>query len=502
MIRQLCRKSILGMLVVTVLAVPALADDARSDEQTAARLEALIASQQQRIDNLEQQAAAMSAQDQGTVRAEAMKQQIREVLSEAEFRESLMPSTLQAGYDDGFFIRSSDNNFLMKFFGRIQFRYTYYSTRSENHYLVPGFRRHDRSGFDAARVRFGVRGHAYTPDLTYCLELEADEADGYDFVLSGIEVNYHFCDEFQMTAGLMKLASMRSSMTSDANLQFVERPMVDAVFAAGYGIGLRFWGQLFDQRLTYYLDIANSMTNGEGAGAGATIRNDEVNQLDGNPAILFRTVYHVMGEDADTFACQADHNHCQEPGLDIGFHYAFNEDYQDAITSSIPYPRKTFFRSGGFGLTNSNGLQINQFGFDAAFKYMGFSATAEYVLRILDVRSAASAPYSPLFLATGDGSTNVQHGGYLQCGYFLPIPGMEDKFEVVGRVGGIAAVSSGSECAWEYAGGLNYYINGDNLKLQTDITYVDEAPISNSRYSLANVNDDALVFRVQLQLAF
>jgi hypothetical protein len=31
---------------------------------------------------------------------------------------------------------------------------------------------------------------------------------------------------------------------------------------------------------------------------------------------------------------------------------------------------------------------------------------------------------------------------------------------------------------------------------------VDEAPISSASHSLANVNDDALIFRIQLQVAF
>ena len=84
---------------------------------------------------------------------------------------------------------------------------------------------------------------------------------------------------------------------------------------------------------------------------------------------------------------------------------------------------------------------------------MGFSAAAEYILRILDVREGREAPFASLYLLTGDDSTNVQHGAYVQCGYFLPIPGMEKKLEVVARVGGISALSGGQEGSWEYAGG-------------------------------------------------
>jgi len=84
----------------------------------------------------------------------------------------------------------------------------------------------------------------------------------------------------------------------------------------------------------------------------------------------------------------------------------------------------------------------------------------------------------------------------------LPIPGLERKLEIVGRVGGLAAVAKGREGTWEYAGGVNWYFRGDDVKLQADVTRVSEVPITSSPHSLANVNDDALIFRVQLQVAF
>jgi hypothetical protein len=90
----------------------------------------------------------------------------------------------------------------------------------------------------------------------------------------------------------------------------------------------------------------------------------------------------------------------------------------------------------------------------------------------------------------------------MQLGYLLPIPGLEDKIEAVARVGGISTLANGQEGTWEYGAGFNYYIEGNDVKLQTDVVKVSEAPISSGYSSLANVNDDVLVFRVQLQVAF
>jgi phosphate-selective porin OprO/OprP len=506
MMRRLRPKRGVALLLVSLVVWPAFADTAAGagdQDEMIAKMEAMIAVQQERLEALQRQVQATHSGDMDQARAAQMKQQIREVLSETEFRESLMPSTLTAGYDDGFFIKSTDDKFAMSIFGRIQVRWTYYEARSRNRYLVPGFRRQDRSGFDAQRVRFGVAGHAYTKDLTYYMELEGDSVNGYDFVFSEGFINYRFADEFQVRAGYLTLASTRASFTSNENYQFVDGPLMDAVFGMGYGVGVRLWGQVFDQKLDYYLDVVNSVTNGELDGAGRVITNDEDRELDNNPAILFRTCWHVLeGDPGVNMETQADHTMTQTPALDIGFHYVFNDDEGDVLTSRIPFPRRTFFRDGGFGLTSSRDLTFHQFGLDAAMKYMGFSTTAEYVIRVIDVRQSNSLPWSPLFQWTGDASTGAQHGAYVQCGYFLPIPSLENKIEVVARVGGISALSGGSEGTWEYAGGVNYYIVEDKVKLQADITKISELPISNAEYSYANVNDDPLIFRVQLQVAF
>lgn len=500
------RVCLLGLAVAGLLAAPALAGGATPATEDVARLEALLEAQQQKIDLLEQQLASQAQADVNAQRVDQMKQQIREVLSEREFRESLMPSTLQAGYDNGFFIRSSDDKFKIKFNGLMQWRWTHYGTRSQNRYLVPGFRRHDRTGFDGNRLRFIVGGHAYTKDLTYHITMDMSRGNEYDVRALYAWANYRFIDEFQVMAGIFRLASTRADFGSTSKMQFCEYPMENIAFGLSRGIGVRFWGKLLEGKGQYYLDFVNALN-----GVTYTITNDEdvyASGEDNNPAVVFRTVWAILGgtclhpEDKGSWTDPAcDMAVHETPAWNIGFHYAFTEDYHDG-TITVPYPRRTLWREGGFGLTSSDGLQIHQFGIDTGFMWQGFSATAEYWVRTLDVREADEAPFTPLFLATGDDSTNAQHGAYLQCGYFLPIPGLERKLEVVTRFGGISALSGGQEGTWIYAGGLNYYIEGHNVKIQTDVTKVSEVPMTNSTYSLANVNDDALIWRIQLQVAF
>lgn len=502
-----------GVIALSVFAGMAFAGDRTSSVQgdsgdKLARLETLLQAQQQQIESLEQQLAGASAQEEDAARVEAMKQQIREVLSEQEFRESLMPSMVQAGYDKGFYIKSSDEAFLMKFGGLMQFRWTHYGTSRGNRYTMPGLQRNDRTGFDFQRIRINFKGHAFTKDLTYLLELRSDGANSYDTILSWAYLDYRFSDELHFRAGKFKHASTRANTTGHSQLQFMSRPMVDSIFGLGFGMGVRFWGQLFDKQLDWYLDVTNALSDGENFGGGRTISPDIASpsggELDSNPALAFRLVWHAMGEDGGKdFKGQSDLEFHESPALDFGFHYAFNEDESDVFGTRLPYPIPRRFRTGAFGVTNTTGLQINQMGLDAAFKYMGFSMTGEYIVRMVDPRRAGRTPFAPWWVMTQDGSRTVQMGGYVQAGYFLPIPGMEKKLEAVARVGAISALANDQEGAWEYALGMNYYpFENQNVKLQADVTKVDEVPMWDSYKSLANTNDDALIFRVQLQLAF
>jgi phosphate-selective porin OprO/OprP len=490
------------LLLIGACAASALGDDAPNshvDTEELARLEALLQSQQNQIEQLEQRLMAARGQSEDAARVEAMKRQIREVLSEQEFRESLIPSMMLAGYEKGFFIRSSDENFLLRINGRMQFRWTHCNVQSRNRYLQPRLQKDDSTGFDIQRLRLVFGGHAYSPDLTYYIQLRSGVGTGYDTRLRDAYVNYRFSDGFQFRAGYFKIAATQQTLTSSGDLQFVDRSMTDTVFELSRGIGVRFWGQLFDKRLEYFLDVLNSF-NGAG---NRTITNDPA-ELDSNPGLAFRAVWHALGEEpGKDLKLESDIEWHESPTLDLAFHYAFNDDQGDAETTEIPFPipRRTA-GVGGFGLTDTNGLQLNQFGFASAFKWRGFSARGEYILRMVDPRRAGRQPFASWWLMTRQGDTTVQQGAYVQMGYFLPVPGLEKKLEAVARVGGISALANGQEGAWEYAGGLNYFIHKDKVKLQADVTKVTEVPISSNSASLANVNDRPLIFRVQLQVKF
>ncbi len=467
------------------------------------RLEAL----QQRLerslaetDALSTRLAGYSARGADDLRDEIVRAQLREILADPEFGGKLAAPGASAGYDGGFYIRSADNQFTLKLCGQLAARYTYANIGHRNRDLRPRMERDDRSGFDLPRARLAISGTIFDERLTYFMETTLDSSEDYDWRVLIEYVNYRFADELQVQMGTFKLASVPSFMRATTNMSFTDLSTYTYAHLLGYGTGFRVWGRTLDDHLEYFLDIANSFTGQR----NRTITTDPA-ELDGNPAIVARLNWYVLGDQPKTdFTLESDLPNHESPAWKLGMHYGFNDDEGDRRTLTLFAPtRDSIFDSrGGFEAVRSTGLQIHQFGWDTHFKYRGWSLLGEYTLRIVDPRRAGRSPFAPWWLLAGEDSTTVQHGAYVQTGYLLPIPGLENKIELLARVGGMAAVAEGHEGVWEYAAGVNYYIHSNSMKLQADVTKVYEAPIRSAGASLPNVNDDALIWRVQLTTSF
>lgn len=478
-----------------------LAGESVSDEVK--RLEGIYNQQQRELKELQQLVSSQQNADADAARAAQMREEIRSILKEADFQQTLMQSAMTAGYDKGFFIRSADNKFSMKFNGLLQLRYIYYEAREVNRYLSAGQKRDDRSGFEASRVRLGITGNV-SDGWTYYVNMQSEAGTRYDTQLETAWLNYRFEDAFQIRSGVMNTWDTRTGVCGDT--EFVNHGIFNELFHLGYGIGVMVWGKTFDKRLDYSAQLLNGLSNGGRFNRGRVITPDPA-ELDGNPALVARAVWHALGDKPGThFSCEGDLEGLQSPALDLGVHYAFTDNNNDNVgDTNLPVNRqRPYGIEGGFGKVTSLGLQFHQLGADVGWKWNGWSLYGEYVVRLVDVRrgSYGNGPLAPWFLASGDASTTAQHGAYVQTGWLLPIPSFEKKLEVVARVGGISVLSNGVEGTWEYAGGLNYYIDGSRVRLQGEVLKEQELPGTASRGSFANVNDDALIFRLQMTVSF
>ena len=133
--------------------------------------------------------------------------------------------------------------------------------------------------------------------------------------------------------------------------------------------------------------------------------------------------------------------------------------------------------SGG---TASPDYRVYTAGVDTGFKWLGFSLQAEYMMRWLDYqrttaallagRGAISTPTSSTDADIIAGKSIFSHGFYVQGGYMI----VPETIELTARVSAVYGnEGANSGAATEVGPGINWFINGHRLKLQTDVMYYD-----------------------------
>jgi hypothetical protein len=312
-------------------------------------------------------------------------------------------------------------------------------------------------------------------------------------------MDYKFADELHVKAGLFVVPfGMAESYVSNSKTMFVTRGMANEYFNFDRSVGVQVWGDLFDKALTYQVAVTNGWRNARDR--LNVVPGDLVRELDQNPAITGRLVWHAIG-DVGAACCESDLEYHEDPALNIGLSAGYMNNNGDRSGPPLLYQINDFFRDGfgGFGTTSTVGTNVLQLGADAHFKYRGLAATAEYWLRVVDVSDTnllgLAAPY---FVATASDNTMHQQGAQVQVGYFL----VPKKLEAIGRVGAVWDIGPGGEGVWEYAAGANWYINGHGNKLQFDVSKIYELPALSGGANYLNLNDDLLLFRLQWQVVF
>ena len=245
-------------------------------------------------------------------------------------------------------------------------------------------------------------------------------------------------ETFGVMVGQFKVPFLMQQLTSSGKLQFVDRGLGTSFFDLKFDVGVALHGKIFDKRLNYSVFAMN----GEGA-----------NTINRNKPILtgVRLEVPLLG---DYKPSEADTEDSQTPNLGMGLAYVFNKTGSAIQNSTI-----------------AAGTKTSQGTLDAGYKYRGFSFQGAGMLtRAHDV--------APL--------TNWGYNG--QVGYFL----YPKKIEVALRSSG-AIFSGAITSQYEHSAGLNYYIKGHPIKLQTDYSL-----LRNTRVS--GVTDHRL--RTQMQIVF
>lgn len=343
---------------------------------------------------------------------------------------------------------AKDSSFSVKFAPRIQFRsYTSWDYNGEN-YEDP------EQGFLIRRARLKFGGWALTPKLTYKIELglSNNDIDGANeftgnapkYILDAV-LKWNFYENFELWAGQTKLPGNVERVISSANLQFIDRSILNSRFNIDRDIGLQ---------LHHKIDLGNNIVMKEkfalsqGEGRNITVGNIGGLQYTGRVELL------PFGEFEGDYS-GSDLEREQTPKLMLGAVYDFNNN---AV--------KTRSNQGEFMILEDGTIyetDISTIFFDAVFKYNGISLLAEYANREADEPLAIRTGETnlPDFVVAEGNAFNIQAGYLFDNNYEIAARYSSNDFKEITNL----------LDREEYTLGVSKYIVGHKLKVQADLNY-------------------------------
>ncbi|HLO10074.1 MAG TPA: porin [Desulfobacteria bacterium] len=388
------------------------------------------------------------------------------VITEADVKEVTAEKPVAYQLGKGFTFTSPDQKFQLSLGGRGQFQYQYVDKDDVN---GPA---QDTSVWKIRRFKVSMGGYAFTQDLTYRVQVDLAKS-GTPQMLDDAWINYRFVDEAQLQAGQFKMPFSRGELTSDGALQFVDRANAVDAFKPSYDIGAMVQGKTAGGKLAYGAGLFN------GTGQSGT-------RTTNSGAWAARLVFNPFGEMRYS---EADLENTPSPLLSLGADYFANTlkrngntTFLDTTTSTPPYAGTAGWlgkaATGTAIFDNTEKVDVGTYGFDAAFKWRGFSAQGEY--------------FGGKAEGQTQGRTVHSRGYYGQAGYFL----LPKKLELAARYSCVDPNRDISQdLQVEVTGAVSYYFQGHNLKLQGDYTNIHK------QIAGKQATDDQQL-RVQAQLAF
>ncbi|MBQ0787327.1 MAG: porin [Oceanihabitans sp.] len=338
-----------------------------------------------------------------------------------------------------------DSTFTMKIGARMQFLAISNWEDGEAH----------EANFLVRRARLKFNGFAYSPKLKYKLELGLSNRDisgasqytsnAPRYILDAV-IKWNFHENFVLWFGQTKLPGNRERVISSANLQQVDRSLLNSRFNIDRDLGIQLRHH-FNVSDTFIIKEALAISQGEG-------RNITSGNIGGHQ-YTGRLEFLPFGD----FASQGDYKGSDlkrepTPKLAVGVSYDFNNNAVKTRSNQGAY---MVTEDGIFHETNISTLYI-----DAMFKYKGISFMAEYADRNAD----------DVLFTNEDGAIDaVQIGSAinLQAGYLL-----KKDWEVSGRYTNIDWDKlTGNANQSQYTVGVSKYIIGHKLKVQTDISHLE-----------------------------
>jgi len=474
-----------GVLAALAVSSLAFADAPAATTDVAGELGALKA----RIAELEKSQNENWLNEQ---RSEQIKGLVQEVISDARARGQFQDSGLLAGYNKGFFLKSADDNFLLKIGGRIQVRYTYaFHDKKSNAVDATATPSNDTgvSGFSIRRALINFSGNVLSKDLTY--KIEGEFGNGNDsgaFLLNEAWIGYRFSDMLKFRAGAYDAPFSRTNLNSNGSLAFAERPEVMTPFEPAKTIGASVYGDFITDIWSYDVEVCNG---GDGSQRTKAAAGYETGNGDNRMGFYARTVYAGAG----TLKDFADEPDLRDPakGRDfiwsVGTAVGYDSQANDANTKSLTIK--------GLGTNNAPGFSsaVNLRGdvfrgtVDFAAKYEGWHFLVAGFFQQVNSSNTIS---------NFQDSSGFEYAGYAQVGYMI----LPRKLELLARAGALVTEDSPNMGTY-YSVGANYYLFGTHTaKIQSDVTFAPSESAFSSSSNATGLNTQDIVARVTLQLGF
>lgn len=365
---------------------------------------------------------------------------------------------------------AKDSSFSVKFAPRFQVRSMSSWNHDGNQYGSP------EHNFIVRRARLKFDGFAYSPKLKYKIELGLSNRDisGANqfnrntprYILDAV-LMWNFADNWELWAGQTKLPGNVERVVSSANLQLIDRSLLNSRFNIDrdLGIQLRHKSNLGGDFL-----MREKIAISQGEGRNVTEGNEGGLQYTARVEFLPFGKFKSKGD-----YVQADLKREAKPKLMIGFTYNFN---QNAV-------RERGFAGDYMIRTDGTIYETDQTTIfaDAMFKYNGFSFMGEYAKRTADEAIATEADGTT---PTGD-IVLTGNALNLQAGYLF-----KSNYEIAARFTTVDYESeTGALPTEQYTLGASKYVVGHKLKVQSDISYTS-----------LDGNDSNITFRLGFDIHF
>ena len=365
---------------------------------------------------------------------------------------------------------AKDSSFSVKFAPRFQVRSISSWDHDGDQYGSP------EHNFIVRRARLKFDGFAYSPKLKYKLELGLSNRDisGANefnrntprYILDAV-IMWNFAGNWELWAGQTKLPGNVERVVSSANLQLIDRSLLNSRFNIDRDLGIQ---------LRHKTDLGGDflmrekLSVSQGEGRNVTEGNEGGLQYTARLEFLPFGEFKSKGDYS-----QSDLKREETPKLMLGFTYNLNQNAVRERGFAGDYMIRT---DGTIYETDQTTLFA-----DAMFKYNGFSFMGEYAKRTADEAIATEADGTT---PTGD-IVLTGNALNLQAGYLF-----KNNYEIAARFTTVDYESeTGALPTEQYTLGVNKFVVGHKLKVQSDISY-----------TTLDGNEDNITFRLGFDIHF